>query len=91
MRHKLLPPTFLGLLLSICIAASVALAQTSSKAETSRFEYKVIYALSIVEANAFSDPDKAAAKLQAKFNEFGVDGWELCHEMDGLLTFKRKK
>lgn len=91
MRNKLLPPTILCLLLTMCIAASLAFAQNPGKGETAKFEYKVIYALSIVDANTFSDPDKAAAKLQGRFNEFGEGGWELCQEMDGLLTFKRRK
>ena len=93
MRTKLVPPTILGLLLTIGIATAVVFAQTSGPRndEAARFEYKVVHALSLVEADAFSNLEKAAAELQTKFNEYGEDGWELCQEMDGLLTFKRNK
>ena len=92
-RTKLVPPAILGLLLTIGITASVVFAQPggSSNDQAARFEYKVVHALSVVEADAFSNREKAAAELQTKFNEYGEDGWELCQEMDGILTFKRQK
>lgn len=51
--------------------------------------YKVVHVKDLVgEARA---PDAMVPALEKSLNDAGGDGWELCHEINGAVVFKRQQ
>ena len=56
------------------------------------WEYRVLLLTEVVSVQqALQEPTKMGPAVEAKFNELGRDGWELCENLNGLVVFKRLK
>jgi hypothetical protein len=87
--------------LALCVAAllivgGMFIAMQSTNAQPSAhgtegpiWQYKVVHIKDLV-----GDTRKLDAMVPAlakNLNDAGGDGWELCHEINGAVVFKRKK
>jgi hypothetical protein len=78
------------LLVGVCVAtAKYSSAQSSARQQSSRlFLYKVVHVNNLVGS---AKPDAVVSALEKSLNDLGGNGWELCHEINGALVFKREQ
>jgi hypothetical protein len=85
-----------GGILVAALMFSLSTAQdTRGRASTAggvSFEYRIIAISELVDSGQpVNQTAKAAATIEARFNELGRDGWEIAESLPGTVVFKRTR
>jgi hypothetical protein len=81
-----------GITLVICIIFAAQNSQAQAPAVQSAqpvWEYKVVHVKKFVDDAR--ELDAVVAALEKNLNSLGAQRWELCHEINGAIIFKRRQ